>query len=107
MTVPWGDGLRAGALFSGIGGFFMGFQRAGVPTAWVIEVDPFAVATYNNNFPHVATIERDVQEVRVKETDLEPVDILQAGFPCQSFSQAGFDTDFRTRGAGYSSKLFE
>jgi DNA (cytosine-5)-methyltransferase 1 len=32
--------LRAGALFSGIGGFCLGFQQAGIKTAWAIENDP-------------------------------------------------------------------
>jgi DNA (cytosine-5)-methyltransferase 1 len=94
MTAPWGDGLRAGALFSGIGGFCMGFHRAGVPTAWAIEIDPFATATYTANFPAVLTLERDVQAVGVKAADLEPVDILHAGFPCQRFSQAGVRRGF-------------
>jgi DNA (cytosine-5)-methyltransferase 1 len=84
-----GRSLRAGALFSGIGGFCMGFHRAGVPTGWAIEMDPFAVATYKANFPTVDTLQRDVRDVSLNNTNLEPVDILHAGFPCQSFSQAG------------------
>jgi DNA (cytosine-5)-methyltransferase 1 len=95
MAAPCEAGLRAGALFSGIGGFCMGFHRAGVPTAWAIEMDPFAVATYTTNFPEVHTLERDVRGVSLKETDLEPVDILHAGFPCQSFSQAGARMGFQ------------
>ncbi len=95
MTAPSRAGLRAGALFAGIGGFCRGFHQAGVPTAWAIEVDPFAVATYTQNFPDVTTLERDVQEVSVKTADLEPVDILHAGFPCQSFSQAGIRQGFQ------------
>jgi DNA (cytosine-5)-methyltransferase 1 len=76
-------------MFSGIGGFCMGFQQAGVGTSWAVDADPFAVATYTANFPGVPTLERDVQTVSVKQDQLEPVDILHAGFPCQSFSQAG------------------
>ena len=67
----------------------MGFQRAGVGTSWAVDADPFAVATYTANFPGVPTLERDVQTVSVKQDQLEPVDVLHAGFPCQSFSQAG------------------
>src|SRR5262249_38513318 len=89
MNVHLGNGLSAGALFSGIGGFCMGFQRAGVCTSWAVDADPFAVATYTANFPGVATLERDIQTVSVKQDQLQPVDILHAGFPCQSFSQAG------------------
>jgi DNA (cytosine-5)-methyltransferase 1 len=82
MAALCGDDLRAGALFSGIGGFCMGFHRAGVSTAWAIEIDPFAVATYTTNFPNIQTLERDVRGVSLRDTDLEPVDILHAGFPC-------------------------
>lgn len=89
MTALCGSGLRAGALFSGIGGFCMGFHRVGVPTLWAIEMDPFAVATYKANFPIAHTLQRDVRGISVDDTNLEPVDILHAGFPCQSFSQAG------------------
>ena len=89
MNAQLGDRLSAGALFSGIGGLCMGFQRAGVHTSWAVDADPFAVVTYTANFPGVATLERDVQTVSVKQDQLEPVDILHAGFPCQSFSQAG------------------
>jgi DNA (cytosine-5)-methyltransferase 1 len=95
MTAPSRAGLRAGALFAGIGGFCRGFHQAGVSTAWAIEVDPFAVATYTANFPDVTALKRDVQEVSVKTADLEPVDILHAGFPCQSFSQAGMREGFQ------------
>src|SRR6516165_3032066 len=89
MTALCGSGLRGGALFSGIGGFCMGFHRVGVPTLWAIEMDPFAVATYKANFPIAHTLQRDVRGISVDDTNLEPVDILHAGFPCQSFSQAG------------------
>jgi DNA (cytosine-5)-methyltransferase 1 len=84
----------------------MGFHRVGVPTAWAVEIDPFAVATYSANFPNVAMLERDVKAVSVKEADLEPVDILHAGFPCQSFSQAGGRRGSRMRAAGSSTRSF-
>jgi len=86
--------LKAGALFSGIGGFCLGFQQIGIKTAWAVEKDPHAVATYRQNFPDVRVIERNdepagIETVTVAGDRLEPVDILHAGFPCQSFSAAG------------------
>lgn len=89
-----GEQLTAGALFSGIGGFCLGFEQAGIKTAWAVENDPMSVLTYSRNIKGVRLIENDgtplsVTDVTVKNCDLEPVDVLHAGFPCQSFSQAG------------------
>lgn len=85
---------NCGALFAGIGGFCLGFQRAGIPTAWAIENDPHAVRTYGENFPETRLIAEDVTTVSVASHGLEPVDVLTAGFPCQSFSQAGTKQGF-------------
>lgn len=86
--------LKAGALFSGIGGFCLGFEKSGIKTTWAIENNPLAVATYTHNIKGVRIIEDDgkpasINDITVKKFDLEPVDVLHAGFPCQSFSQAG------------------
>ncbi len=86
--------LKAGALFSGIGGFCLGFEEAGVKTAWAIENDPMSVLTYRHNLKDIRIVENDgipanIKDVSVSLYELEPVDILHAGFPCQSFSQAG------------------
>ncbi|MFZ4537070.1 DNA cytosine methyltransferase [Propionivibrio sp.] len=86
--------LKAGALFAGIGGFCIGFGQAGIKTSWAIENDPMSVLTYRHNIKDVRIIEDDavpasIKDVTVSAYDLEPVDILHAGFPCQSFSQAG------------------
>lgn len=86
--------LKAGALFSGIGGFCLGFQQSGIKTVWAVEKDQHAVATYQRNVPGVRLIERNgepagIETVSVLGDKLEQVDILHAGFPCQSFSAAG------------------
>lgn len=81
--------MRAGSLFAGIGGFCQGFERAGIPTAWAVESNHYANATYALNLPNVRLIGKDIREVSVEGDNLEPVDVLHAGFPCQSFSQAG------------------
>lgn len=86
--------MKAGALFAGIGGFCAGFDAAGVQTDWAIELDGHAAATYAHNFPSVRLLNKDVRSVSVRADKLEPVDILHAGFPCQSFSQAGGRSGF-------------
>lgn len=86
--------MRAGALFAGIGGFCLGFEQAGISTAWAVELDPFATRTYTHNIPNRRVIEKDIRTVSVEDDQLEPVDILHAGFPCQSFSQAGAKSGF-------------
>ena len=81
--------LKGGALFAGIGGFCAGFADAGVNTAWAVELDDYAAMTYRRNLSDVRLIHKSISEVRVDADSLEPVDVLHAGFPCQSFSQAG------------------
>lgn len=80
---------KAGALFSGIGGFCIGFEKNGIKTIWAIENDQTAVATYRHNLKNIDVLEQDIRELNLSEFPLEPVDILHAGFPCQSFSMAG------------------
>jgi DNA (cytosine-5)-methyltransferase 1 len=86
--------MRAAALFCGIGGFCLGFKKAGIRTAWAIDNDPFAKETYQKNIRGVRFINEDIEKVSVSTHDLEPVEVLHAGFPCQSFSQAGERTGF-------------
>lgn len=81
--------LKAGALFSGIGGFCLGFERSGIKTAWAVENSPHSVSTYQHNIPDVRIISDDgvpasITDISVKKHGLEPVDVLHAGFPCQN-----------------------
>ena len=76
-----------GALFSGIGGFCIGFERSGFRTSWAVDLATEAVVAYGHNFKSTTIIEGDI--TTLSACDLEPVDVLHAGFPCQSFSQAG------------------
>lgn len=84
--------LTVGSLFSGIqiGGFDLGFERAGMSTRWFCEQDEFCTRVLNKHWPDVP-VYPDVTEL--KGTDVEPVDVLCGGFPCQDLSVAG-------RGAG-------
>ncbi len=84
-----------GSLFCGIGGFCYGFDAAGFKTVWANDIDPEAIETYRLNFPHVEAICDDIKRLNEVEYPLPPVDVLHAGFPCQSFSQAGNRLGFK------------
>ena len=81
--------VTAGSLFSGMGGFASGLIRAGFAIRWASDKDEHAGATFRHRFPGVPLVEKDVSELSVQTDHLVPVQVLAAGFPCQSFSQAG------------------
>ena len=74
-------------LFSGIGGFHMGFERAGYKVnSYFSEVDKHAIAVYQHQFKD-STYVGSVTDVR--GGDLPRIDLVTFGSPCQDFSQAG------------------
>lgn len=85
--------LKLGSLFAGIGGIDLGFIQAGFDVAWANEIDSDACKTYRYNFPDTKLIEGDIRNLDV--TLLEKVDVLTAGFPCQSFSVCGNQKGFK------------
>ncbi len=78
-------------LFSGAGGFSLGFKRAGFRIIAAIDNSPPVAKTYRYNFPEVVFLERDVQEVEGWEL-LELVngrpDVVIASPPCEPFTAA-------------------
>lgn len=77
-------------LFSGIGGFSLGLERAGMETVAFCEVDPFCQKVLQKHWQNVPILE-DVTTHGFNK----PVDLVTAGFPCQDISFAG-------KGAGLS-----
>ena len=74
-------------LFSGIGGFHLGFERAGFKVkSYFSEIDPHAVAVYKHQFKN-STYVGSVTDVRGE--DLPRIDLITFGSPCQDFSIAG------------------
>ena len=72
-----------------MGGFATGLVNAGFTIRWATDCDGFACATFRHRFPGIKVVEADVRRLSVEHDGLSPVDVLAAGFPCQSFSQAG------------------
>lgn len=78
--------LTFGSLFAGIGGFDLGFERAGMVCKWQVEIDEYATKVLKKHWPHVHR-ERDIRECG--KHNLESVDVICGGFPCQDISYAG------------------
>jgi DNA (cytosine-5)-methyltransferase 1 len=72
------------SLFSGIGGFDLGFELAGFQTTLICESDPAAQAVLKKHFPRAR---RKLDVVTMKT--LPRCEIVTAGWPCQDLSQAG------------------
>ena len=74
-------------LFSGIGGFHLGFEKAGYKVkSYFSEVDKHAIAVYKHKFKdseYVASV------TDVRGADLPSIDLITFGSPCQDFSLAG------------------
>ena len=74
-------------LFSGIGGFHMGLERAGYKVkSYFSEIDKHAVAVYKHQFKNAEYV-GSVTDVRGEQ--LPKIDIITFGSPCQDFSLAG------------------
>ena len=73
--------MKIGSLFAGIGGFDIGFERAGFEVAWCAEWDRAAQAVLRTRFPR-ATVYGDIREIDLDA--LAPVDVICGGFQCQA-----------------------
>ena len=71
-------------LFSGIGGFSLGLERAGMKTVQFVENDPYCQKVLAKNFPGIP-IHGDIKTFHYDK----PVEIISGGFPCQPYSHAG------------------
>lgn len=78
--------LTVGSLFSGIGGFDLGLERAGHKVIWQAEIDPFCCKVLKKHWPKVVN-HGDIKNIEWQQ--VEPPDIICGGYPCQPFSTAG------------------
>jgi len=82
-------------LFAGIGGIRLPFDKAGGECVFSSEWDKFSQITYAANYGEIPN--GDITQI--KSESIPSHDLLLAGFPCQSFSQAGLKKGFMdTRG---------
>jgi DNA (cytosine-5)-methyltransferase 1 len=80
------NGLKVLDLFSGIGGFSVGLERAGMQTVAFCEVDKKAQQVLRKHWPNVPIFD-DV--TTLKGEQIGTVDVICGGFPCQDISLAG------------------
>ena len=74
-------------LFSGIGGFSLGLEWAGMSTKAMCEKDPYCREVLAKHWPDL-TIHEDIRDLDGKEY-ANSIDVVAGGFPCQPFSVAG------------------
>lgn len=77
--------MRVLDLFSGIGGFSLGLERAGMKTVRFVEIDPFCRRVLARHWPYVPCDE-DITTAEFREGE---ADVICGGFPCQDVSRAG------------------
>ena len=84
------------ALFGGIGGFVVGASRLGWVTSYINEINDACVRTLNESFGSSKVVPGDIKAIEPEPDDsrLKGIDVLTAGFPCQSFSKAGNNLGF-------------
>lgn len=78
--------LTLGSLFDGSGGFPLAAKMVGMKPLWASEVEPFPIRVTTKKMPEVKHL-GDIREIRGDE--IEPVDIITFGSPCQDLSIAG------------------
>ena len=78
--------LTLGSLFDGSGGFPLGGMISGITPVWASEIEPFPIRVTTKRLPFM----RHYGDVsKLNGADLEPVDIITFGSPCQDMSVAG------------------
>jgi DNA (cytosine-5)-methyltransferase 1 len=79
--------LTFGSLFTGIGGMDLGLERAGMKCRWQVEINDYRQRVLAARWPHV---KRYGDITKLTGDELEPVDCIAGGFPCQDISFAGY-----------------
>ncbi|MFX0100111.1 MAG: DNA cytosine methyltransferase [Candidatus Hodarchaeota archaeon] len=88
------NGKKVIDLFSGCGGFSLGFKLAGYDIVGHVELDPTLCEIYHANFPESRNLGNNVKDVLEANVltwkkEIGDIDVLIGGPPCQGFSLAG------------------
>ncbi len=78
--------LRLGSLFDGSGGFPLAATKVGIEPVWASEIEPFPILVTTTRLPHMQHL-GDI--CNIDGSQLEPVDVVTFGSPCQDLSVAG------------------
>jgi DNA (cytosine-5)-methyltransferase 1 len=78
--------VKLGSLFDGIGGFPLAAVRNGIEPVWASEIEQVPIEITKQHFPNMVHL-GDITQINGAE--IEPVDIITAGSPCQDLSVAG------------------
>ena len=89
--------LKTLDLFSGIGGFSIGLERAGFETVAFCEIDKYCRLVLKNHWKDIKVYPdvREITKQQLEEDGCELPEVITGGFPCQPFSVAG-----RQKGSG-------
>lgn len=78
--------FKIGSLFDGSGGFPLAATICGITPTWASEIEPYPIAVTRARFPNMAHL-GDISKINGAE--VEPVDVITFGSPCQDLSVAG------------------
>ena len=78
--------FKMGSLFDGSGGFPLAATLCDIEPCWASEIEPFPIRVTTKRFPHMKHY-GDISSI--SGSDLEPVDLITGGSPCQDMSVAG------------------
>lgn len=90
--------LKVASFFAGVGGIDLGFENTKkFRTVYANEYDPYPAEVFNKNF----SVNIDLKDIHnVSPEDIPDVDCIIGGFPCTSFSIAGYRKGFEDERTG-------
>ena len=89
--------MKLGSLFDGSGGFPLAACLCGITPVWASEIEPYPIAVTRSRFPkmkHLGNIST------INGAEIEPVDVITFGSPCQDLSIAGKRAGLKHTGTG-------
>lgn len=84
--------LKGGSLFDGIGGFPLAGTKFGIDFVWASEIEAFPISVTEKHFPNMKHL-GDI--TKINGAEIEPVDVINLGSPCQDLSVAGKRAGFK------------